>query len=250
MNYWICTSTQKTAAKIGYVPRTARLGCLRPGTDARRSMAARPDIVSRSALFSSASFDSSRLAPAVTTLYRRRDRRHAASAPQRSAMRAPLRDAANRSEEEGMDAVKRLRIAYTPDSDDAFYYDALETGQVSLPDYKLAFYRQPMSVSIEPPCTARTRNNRHFLYSLSRKFCAAMPFSVSARALAAGYGPVLVSRVSRSSAERQAGPSASPAYRRLAGFLLRACAQMRSQSKCRSTASLRPLPAVKWKPVS
>ncbi len=39
-----------------------------------------------------------------------------------------------------MEAAKRLRIAYTPDSDDAFYYDALETGRVSLPGYELRVF--------------------------------------------------------------------------------------------------------------
>src|SRR5581483_10682475 len=41
---------------------------------------------------------------------------------------------------------KSLRIAYTPDSDDAFYYDALENGQVTLPGYVPEFIRAPMSV--------------------------------------------------------------------------------------------------------
>jgi 1,4-dihydroxy-6-naphthoate synthase len=41
---------------------------------------------------------------------------------------------------------KRLRIACTPDSDDAFYYDALETGRVDLPGWELELHRHPMSV--------------------------------------------------------------------------------------------------------
>ena len=45
-----------------------------------------------------------------------------------------------------MEAAKRLRIGCTPASDDAFYYDALEAGHVSLPGYELAFVRQPVSV--------------------------------------------------------------------------------------------------------
>ena len=45
-----------------------------------------------------------------------------------------------------MATFKPLAIAYTPDSDDAFYYDALETGRVPLPGYLPAFSREPMSV--------------------------------------------------------------------------------------------------------
>jgi 1,4-dihydroxy-6-naphthoate synthase len=39
-----------------------------------------------------------------------------------------------------------LTIAYTPDSDDAFYYDALETGALPFPGYRPTFHRKPMSV--------------------------------------------------------------------------------------------------------
>ena len=45
-----------------------------------------------------------------------------------------------------MEFPKHLHIAYTPDSDDAFSYDALENGQVALPGYELEFHRQPLSV--------------------------------------------------------------------------------------------------------
>ena len=45
-----------------------------------------------------------------------------------------------------MATVKPLTIAYTPDSDDAFYYDALETGRVAFSGYLPAFSREPMSV--------------------------------------------------------------------------------------------------------
>ena len=39
-----------------------------------------------------------------------------------------------------------LSIAYTPDSDDAFYYDALESGRVTLPGYRPTFCRAPLNV--------------------------------------------------------------------------------------------------------
>jgi 1,4-dihydroxy-6-naphthoate synthase len=38
-----------------------------------------------------------------------------------------------------------LTIAYTPNSDDAFYYDALEHGLVTLPGYRLRFRRESMA---------------------------------------------------------------------------------------------------------
>ena len=40
---------------------------------------------------------------------------------------------------------RTLTVAYTPDSDDAFYYDALETGLVRLSGCRLRFRREPMS---------------------------------------------------------------------------------------------------------
>jgi 1,4-dihydroxy-6-naphthoate synthase len=43
-----------------------------------------------------------------------------------------------------MTAGRRLGIAYTPDSDDAFYYDALETGRVTLPGFVPRFSREPI----------------------------------------------------------------------------------------------------------
>jgi 1,4-dihydroxy-6-naphthoate synthase len=99
----------------------------------------------------------------------------------------------NSLKEEGMDAVKRLRIAYTPDSDDAFYYDALETGQVSLSGYKLEFYRQPMSVL--------NRAALHGEYDVTAISSVLYPQIARRYAILSvgtsvgrGYGPVLVSR--------------------------------------------------------
>ena len=44
-----------------------------------------------------------------------------------------------------MARARTLTIAYTPDSDDAFYYFALETGRVRLPGFRPEFHREPMS---------------------------------------------------------------------------------------------------------
>src|SRR5258707_1383314 len=44
-----------------------------------------------------------------------------------------------------MNHPRDLTIAYTPDSDDAFYYYALETGLIRLPGVRLTFRRAAMS---------------------------------------------------------------------------------------------------------
>jgi len=87
---------------------------------------------------------------------------------------------------------KRLRIAYTPDSDDAFYYDALETGQVSLTGYELEFHRQPMSVLNQAA--------RAGLYEVTAISSVIYPQIAEHYAILSvgtsvgrGYGPVLVS---------------------------------------------------------
>ncbi len=45
-----------------------------------------------------------------------------------------------------MAELQPLTIAYTPDSDDAFYYNAIEAGHVALPGYLPHFSTEPMSV--------------------------------------------------------------------------------------------------------
>jgi 1,4-dihydroxy-6-naphthoate synthase len=44
-----------------------------------------------------------------------------------------------------MGRTRKVTIAYTPDSNDAFSYYALETGRLSLPGFDLRFRRAPMS---------------------------------------------------------------------------------------------------------
>jgi 1,4-dihydroxy-6-naphthoate synthase len=119
-----------------------------------------------------------------------------------------------------MEAVKRLRIAYTPDSDDAFYYDALETGHVSLPGYELEFHRQPMSVL--------NRAARHGQYDITAISSVVYPqiahryaiLSVGA-SVGRGYGPVLVSRTPRTLAELAGKPVGVAGIPTTGWFLLR-----------------------------
>jgi 1,4-dihydroxy-6-naphthoate synthase len=91
-----------------------------------------------------------------------------------------------------MKSRKRLRIAYTPDSDDAFYYDALVSGRVSLSDYELEFHRQPMSVL--------NRAALDGLYEITAISSVIYPQIAERYAILSvgtsvgrGYGPVLVS---------------------------------------------------------
>jgi 1,4-dihydroxy-6-naphthoate synthase len=89
--------------------------------------------------------------------------------------------------------ARTLTIAYTPDSDDAFYYFALETGQVRLAGFRLEFHRAPMSV-LNPAA----REGRFDVSAISSVHypqvadCYAI-LSVGT-SVGRGYGPVLVSR--------------------------------------------------------
>src|SRR5579884_47519 len=119
-----------------------------------------------------------------------------------------------------MEATKRLRIAYTPDSDDAFYYDALETGQVSLAGYELAFIRQPMSVL--------NRAALHSEYDITAISSVLYPQIAQRYAILSvgtsvgrGYGPVLVSRRPRTLSDLAGRPVGVGGIPTTGWFLLR-----------------------------
>jgi 1,4-dihydroxy-6-naphthoate synthase len=99
-----------------------------------------------------------------------------------------------------MGSAKRLHIAYTPDSDDAFYYDALETGRVSLPGYEPTFHRQPMSVlnraALEGRYEVTAISSVVYPQIAGRYAILSVGTSVGR-----GYGPVLVSREPRTLAD-------------------------------------------------
>jgi 1,4-dihydroxy-6-naphthoate synthase len=92
-----------------------------------------------------------------------------------------------------MKAWMRLTIAYTPDSDDAFYYDALETGRIALPGFAPRFTRKPMAV------LNRAALREHYdvtaissvIYPQIAERYAILSVGTS---VGRGYGPVLVSR--------------------------------------------------------
>jgi 1,4-dihydroxy-6-naphthoate synthase len=92
-----------------------------------------------------------------------------------------------------MTTCRTLRIAFTPDSDDAFYYDALESGHIRLPAYQLQFHRAPMSVL--------NRAALADIYDVTAISSVAYPQLARRYAILSvgtsvgrGYGPVLVSR--------------------------------------------------------
>jgi 1,4-dihydroxy-6-naphthoate synthase len=87
----------------------------------------------------------------------------------------------------------RLTIAYTPDSDDAFYYDALENGLVSLPGYQFRFQREPMA------CLNRAAvDGRYAVTAISSvvypEIADRYAILSVGTSVGRGYGPVLVSR--------------------------------------------------------
>ncbi len=95
-----------------------------------------------------------------------------------------------------MPTAAPLTIAYTPDSDDAFYYDALECGRVPLPGYRPQFRREPMAVL--------NRAALRGTYDITAISSVVYPLIASRYAILSvgtsvgrGYGPVLVSREPR-----------------------------------------------------
>jgi 1,4-dihydroxy-6-naphthoate synthase len=119
-----------------------------------------------------------------------------------------------------MEAAKRLRIAYTPDSDDAFYYDALETGQVALPGYELEFHRQPMSVLNRAALHGQYEISAisSILYPQIARHYAILSVGTS---VGRGYGPVLVSREPRTLADLTGRPVGVGGIPTTGWFLLR-----------------------------
>jgi 1,4-dihydroxy-6-naphthoate synthase len=86
-----------------------------------------------------------------------------------------------------------LTIAYTPDSDDAFYYFGLETGQVDLPGYQPEFRREPVSVLNRAAHEGRfdVTAISSVLYPHIAGRYAILSVGTS---VGRGYGPVLVSK--------------------------------------------------------
>jgi 1,4-dihydroxy-6-naphthoate synthase len=119
-----------------------------------------------------------------------------------------------------MPMPRPLRIAYTPDSDDAFYYDALETGQVALPGHRLEFCREPMSILNQAALEGlyEVTAISSVLYPQVADHYAILSAGTS---VGRGYGPVLVGR-DGATLDRLAGARVGVAGLQTTGwFLLR-----------------------------
>jgi 1,4-dihydroxy-6-naphthoate synthase len=119
-----------------------------------------------------------------------------------------------------MEAANRLCIAHTPDSDDAFYYDALESGQVALPGYECDFVRQPVSI-----LNRAALHGQHDITAISSviypqiaRHYAILSVGTS---VGRGYGPVLVSREPCNSADLAGRPVGVAGIPTTGWFLLR-----------------------------
>jgi 1,4-dihydroxy-6-naphthoate synthase len=119
-----------------------------------------------------------------------------------------------------MATVKPLTIAYTPDSDDAFYYDALETGRVAFSGYQPAFSREPMSVL--------NRAALRGVYDVTAISSVIYPQIAQRYAILSagasvgrGYGPVLVSKDERTLEDLRGRRVGVPGVPTTGWFLLR-----------------------------
>ncbi|HEV3262665.1 MAG TPA: MqnA/MqnD/SBP family protein [Gemmataceae bacterium] len=95
-----------------------------------------------------------------------------------------------------MATERPLSIACTPDSDDAFYYEALEAGRVRLAGFRPEFCREPMSVLNRAALVGRydVTAISSVIYPQIAERYAILSVGTS---VGRGYGPVLVSRRAR-----------------------------------------------------
>jgi len=93
-----------------------------------------------------------------------------------------------------------ITIAYTPDSDDAFYYFALETGRVRMPGLLADFVRAPLS-TLNPAALDGTYEVTAISSVLYPQITDRYAILSVGTSVGRGYGPVLVSRRFRSPAE-------------------------------------------------
>jgi 1,4-dihydroxy-6-naphthoate synthase len=119
-----------------------------------------------------------------------------------------------------MPKLKPLTIAYTPDSDDAFYYDALETGQVFLPGYNPTFRHEHMR--------ALNQAALHGVYHVTAISSVVYPHIADRYAILSvgtsvgrGYGPVLVSKAKRTLSDLRGRRIGVPGLTTTGCFLLR-----------------------------
>jgi 1,4-dihydroxy-6-naphthoate synthase len=116
--------------------------------------------------------------------------------------------------------AESLSIAYTPDSDDAFYYDALETGRVRSPGFRPIFHREPMAVLNQAALAGRfdVTAISSVVYPQIADRYAILSVGTS---VGRGYGPVLVSREERTLASLAGSRVGVPGIPTTGWFLLR-----------------------------
>jgi 1,4-dihydroxy-6-naphthoate synthase len=92
-----------------------------------------------------------------------------------------------------MKVLKPLSVAYTPDSDDAFYYDAIEGGRVTFPHYRPVFCRAPMSV-LNPAALCGKYDVTAISSVVYPQIADRYAILSVGTSVGRGYGPVLVSK--------------------------------------------------------
>jgi 1,4-dihydroxy-6-naphthoate synthase len=119
-----------------------------------------------------------------------------------------------------MATFRPLTIAYTPDSDDAFYYDALEAGRIPLPGYLPAFSREPMSLLNRAALRGAydVTAISSVVYPLIAHQYAILSVGTS---VGRGYGPVLVSKDERTLEDLRGRRVGVPGVPTTGWFLLR-----------------------------
>jgi 1,4-dihydroxy-6-naphthoate synthase len=116
--------------------------------------------------------------------------------------------------------ARTLTIAYTPDSDDAFYYFALETGRVRVPGFRPEFRREPMSLLNRAALEGRydVTAISSVLYPQVADQYAVLSAGTS---VGRGYGPVLVSKAPCRTADLRGRRVGVPGVPTTGWFLLR-----------------------------
>jgi 5,8-dihydroxy-2-naphthoate synthase len=116
--------------------------------------------------------------------------------------------------------ARTLTFAYTPDSDDAFYYFGLESGRVRLPGFRPEFHREPMSVLNRAALEGRydVTAISSVLYPQVAEQYAVLSTGTS---VGRGYGPVLVSKQPFETADLRGRRVGVPGVPTTGWFLLR-----------------------------
>jgi 1,4-dihydroxy-6-naphthoate synthase len=123
--------------------------------------------------------------------------------------------------EDHMASTKSIQIAYTPDSDDAFYYDALETRRITLAGFRPQYRREHMKALNQAAQngTYEVTAISSVLYPQIADRYAILSVGTS---VGRGYGPVLVSKTPRTLDSLRGQRVGVPGIPTTGWFLLRA----------------------------